>query len=83
METDRRKNRRVNDGRDKHTVLSGIIHFYNMTTSSKKLKMNTERATDPFEGQTKLLLSEKPVYKCFVIHLHLKKKITFSLLYIH
>ena len=28
------------------------------------------RATDPFEGQTKLLLSEEPVYNCFVIHLH-------------
>ena len=33
-----------------------------------------------FEGQTKLLLSEKPVCNsyCFVIHLHLKKKFTFS-----
>ena len=31
------------------------------------------RATDPFEVQTKLLLSKKPVYNCFVIHLHLKK----------
>ena len=28
------------------------------------------RATDPFLGQTKVLLFEKPVYKCFVIHLH-------------
>ena len=28
------------------------------------------RATDPFSGQTKLLLSEEPVYNCFVIHRH-------------
>ena len=26
--------------------------------------------TTSFEGQTKLLLSKKPVYTCFVIHLH-------------
>ena len=41
------------------------------------------RATDPFEGQTKLLLSEKPVYNCFVIHHHLKKNYSlFPLTYI-
>ena len=28
------------------------------------------RATNPFEGQTKLLLSEKSVYNSFVAHLH-------------
>ena len=28
------------------------------------------RATDLFEGQTKLMWSEEPVYNCFVIHLH-------------
>ena len=31
------------------------------------------KATDPFEGQSKLLLSEKPVYNCFVIHYHFFK----------
>ena len=31
------------------------------------------RATDPFEVQTKMLLSEKPVYNCFVIHLLFSK----------
>ena len=36
------------------------------------------RATDPFEGQTKLLMSEKPVYNCFVIHLHFLKKNVFT-----
>ena len=29
--------------------------------------------TDPFEGQTKMLLFEMPVYNCFVIHLHFFK----------
>ena len=28
------------------------------------------RAIDAFEGKTKLLLFEKPVYNCFVIHHH-------------
>ena len=28
------------------------------------------RATAPFEGQTKLLLSSNPVYNCFVLHVH-------------
>ena len=28
------------------------------------------RSTDLFKGQTKLLLSEKPVYNCIVLHLH-------------
>ena len=37
------------------------------------------RATDPFEGQTKLLLSEEPVYNCFVIHLHFFKIFLFTL----
>ena len=37
------------------------------------------RATDPFEGQTKLLLFEKPVYSCFVIHLHFFKIFLFTL----
>ena len=37
------------------------------------------RATDPFEGQTKLLLSEKPVYNCFVIHLLFFKIFLFTL----
>ena len=37
------------------------------------------RATDPFEGQTKLLLFEKPVYNCFVIHLHFFKIFLFTL----
>ena len=36
-------------------------------------------ATDPFKGQTKLLMSEKPVYNCFVIHLHFFKKKLYSL----
>ena len=30
-----------------------------------------------FEGQAKLLLSEKPVYNCFVIHLHFLKTFHF------
>ena len=34
------------------------------------------RATDQFEGQTKLLLSEEPVYNCFVIHRHCDVNIT-------
>ena len=34
------------------------------------VKLIRKNQTDPFEGQTKLLLSEKPVYNCFVIHLH-------------
>ena len=37
------------------------------------------RATDPFEGQTKLLLSEKPVYNCFVIHFHFFKSFVITL----
>ena len=37
------------------------------------------RAIDPFEGQTKLLLFEKPVYNCFVIHLHFFKIFLFTL----
>ena len=37
------------------------------------------RATDPFEGQTKLLLFEKPVYNSFVIHLHFFKIFLFTL----
>ena len=41
------------------------------------------RATDPFEGQTKLLLSKKPVYNYFVIYLHLKKIIHSFYLHIH
>ena len=35
--------------------------------------------TDPFEVQTKLLLSEEPVYNCFVIHLHFFKIFLFTL----
>ena len=31
------------------------------------------------QGQTKLLLSEKPVYNCFVVHLHFFPKFSFSL----
>ena len=37
------------------------------------------RATDLFEGQTKLLLSSNPVYNCFVIHLHFFPKFSYSL----
>ena len=37
------------------------------------------RATDLLEGQTKLLLFEKPVYNCFVIHLHFLKIFLFTL----
>ena len=37
-------------------------------------------ATDLFEGQTKLLLSKKPVYNYFVIYLHLKKNYSLFLL---
>ena len=37
------------------------------------------RATDPFEGQTKLLLSSNPVYNCFVIHLHFIKIFLFMI----
>ena len=31
---------------------------------------------DPFEGQTKLLVSEEPLYNCFVIHRHCDVNIT-------
>ena len=34
-------------------------------------------ATNPFEGQTKLMLSEKPVNKWLVIHLHYFKIVIF------
>ena len=37
------------------------------------------KATDPFEGQTKLLLSEEPVYNCFAVHLHFLKNFLFTL----
>ena len=37
------------------------------------------KATGSFEGQTKLLLFEKPVYNCFVIHLHFFKIFSFTL----
>ena len=37
------------------------------------------RATDPLEGQTKLLLFEKPVYNWFVVHLHFLKIFLFTL----
>ena len=36
------------------------------------------RATDLFEGQTELLLFEKSVYICFVIHLHFFKIFLFT-----
>ena len=37
------------------------------------------RATDRFEGKTKLPLSEEPVYNCFVIHRHCDVNITWHI----
>ena len=62
------------------TVSSGSLLIYSENNSSfvwpedgSVARSRRLKATDAFEGQTKLLLSEKPVYNCFVIHHHFLK----------
>ena len=46
------------------------VTLYSYWLGSRTTAVLFDPRTDPFEGQTKLLLSEEPVYNCFVIHLH-------------
>ena len=60
------------------TALSQLIKFSIPTLYSYWLASRTTVVLfDLSSGQTKLLLSEKPVYNCFVIHLQFLKKIHF------
>ena len=40
---------------------------------SSRLRTKEGKFRSVLEGQTNLLLSEKPVYKCFLIHIHFSK----------
>ena len=55
-------------------LVSILLIYYHNTVIDLRL-----RATDPFSGQTKLLLSSNPVYNCFVIHIHFFKIFLFTL----
>ena len=90
-ERKRERDRERDREREKESIVSSKNNFliwnwtiiYSYWLGSRTTAVLFDPRTDPFEGQTKLLLSEEPVYNCFVIHLHLKKNYSlFPLTYI-
>ena len=63
------------------SLLFTIIYCYDLTLENGSVDLSSLqlRITVPFNGQTTLLLSEKPVYNCYVIHLNLFKIFLFTL----
>ena len=47
-----------------------LVIVYSYLLGSRTTAVLFDPRTDPFEGQTKLLLSEEPVYNCIVIYFH-------------
>ena len=58
-----------------HNIMKYHHDIYSYGLGSR----TTDPRADPFEGQTKLLLSEKPVYNCFVIHFNFFSKLSYSI----
>ena len=58
-----------------HNIMKYHHNIYSFWLGSR----TTDPRADPFEGQTKLQLSEKPLYNCSVINLHIFFKIGLSI----